>query len=591
MAFAMVFFLVFRGLTSPAQSDETGALNREVRGILSDKCFKCHGPDATSRKGDLRLDDRHAALKAGAFVPGKPEESELIRRIDSGDDAEKMPPPGSGKTLNAGEKELLRKWVASGGIIDSHWSFQPIPKSPPIPPISAGATWIKNPIDAFVLAKLNAAQVEPAPETTREKWLRRATFDLTGLPPTLEEIDAFLADQSPQAYETVVDRLLKSPSYGERMAVDWLDSARYADTFGYQSDRDMHVWPWRDWVIRAFNDNLPFDQFIVWQTAGDLLENPTRDQYLATAFNRLHRQTNEGGSIEAEFRVAYVSDRVNTNVTTFLGLTSECSRCHDHKYDPFSQRDFYRLAAFYGNIDEHGLYSHFTETAPTPALLLYEGEQEQQHKSLLEQIRNQETVVAKVREEARERLATNAGEPPAVIAPAAKYTFEDANAAGDYTIVAGKVGKGIQFGGDDAFVCKDAGAFNRSVPFSFAFWMMPGPYAPRQIVIHRSVAAEDAAFRGYSLVLDQGHAVFSLIHFWPGNAIQIRSVEPLKVGEWSHVAITYDGSSRAAGLKLRPPSSDLASRGHLLPQVGEGARRADEGADCGRKELLTTVIF
>ena len=415
----------FAAASVVAAADGTSPVfNRDIRPILSDKCFKCHGPDEMARKADLRLDRREAAIKAEVIVPGKPDESPLIERVFSDDPQEMMPPPNSGKTLTREQKELLRAWIRAGAVYQSHWSFIPVPKAVPVPAPADKSEWIRNPIDTFVLDRLTGAQIEPAAETTRQKWLRRVSFDLTGLPPTLEELDEFLADKSPDAYETAADRLLKSSAFGERMASDWLDAARYADTFGYQADRDMHVWPWRDWVIGAFNESLPFDQFIIWQTAGDLLPNPTRDQYLATAFNRLHRQTNEGGSIEEEFRIAYIADRVNTNATAFLGLTFECARCHDHKFDPISQTDFYRLSAFFANIDEHGLYSHFTETAPTPALLLYEGDQEIRHRELLSSLRAKEAGLAKIREEAKQRFDAISDTAVVVpIDPVARFTL------------------------------------------------------------------------------------------------------------------------------------------------------------------------
>src|SRR5262249_47222009 len=343
-------------LTASPASAAPPVFNRDLRPILSDKCFKCHGPDSAARKADLRLDQRDVALRSGAIVPRMPDESLLIERIFTEDPAERMPPENSGKSLTDSQRQLLKDWIAAGAEYQSHWSFIPLPKKIAAPQLSEKSNWVRNPIDAFVLERLKQMNVEPASEAPREKWLRRASFDLTGLPPTLAELDEFLSDKSPDAYAAAADRLLKSPAFGERMASDWLDLARYAESFGYQADRDMHVWPWRDWVIRAFNDNLRYDQFIIWQTAGDLLPNPTRDQYLATAFNRLHRQTNEGGSIEEEFRIAYIADRVNTNATAFLGLTFECARCHDHKFDPVSQADFYRLSAFFTSIDEHGLY-------------------------------------------------------------------------------------------------------------------------------------------------------------------------------------------------------------------------------------------
>ncbi len=581
-------------LQSAAADDKSPAFNRDIRPILSDKCFKCHGPDSAARKADLRLDIRDVAVKAEAIVPGKPDESLLVERVFSTDPQEAMPPPGSGKSLTAEEKKVVRQWIAAGAEYQSHWSFIPVPRQVPVPSPPDDSKWVRNPIDAFVLDRLRRAKIERAVETSREKWLRRATFDLTGLPPTLHELDAFLADKSPAAYETAVDRLLKSTAYGERMANDWIDVARYADTFGYQSDRDMHVWPWRDWVIRAFNDNLSYDKFIVWQTAGDLLPDPTRDQYLATAFNRLHRQTNEGGSIEEEFRVAYIADRVNTNATAFLGLTFECCRCHDHKFDPLSQRDFYSLSAFFSNIDEHGLYSHFTETPPTPALLLYAGDQAIQHRELLNKVRGKEAELDRVKTEAKQRMPQMAAGAPVTVEPAANFSFEDAKPAGDYTSVPGKIGQGVQFGGDDAFVCKGAGQFGRATPFSFALWLNPAEHKPRQMIFHRSVAAEDSAFRGYSLVLDNGHAVFSMVHFWPGNAIRVETKAVLPIGQWTHVAVTYDGSSRAAGLAIyingMPApvdvirdklSRDIVHRGEWgdsgSPELSLGARFRDSG--------------
>lgn len=578
--------------------------NRDIRPILSDNCFKCHGPDATARKGDLRLDVREAAINAEAIVPGKPDESAVVERVFADDPRLLMPPPNSGKVLTAEQKEMLRDWIASGAGYQLHWSFIPIPQQIIVPTPKAADQWIRNPIDAFVLEKLDASKIVPATETSREKWLRRASFDLTGLPPTLQELDDFLADSSAEAFETAVDRLLKSPAFGERMATDWLDTARFADTFGYQADREMHVSPWRDWVIRAFSDNLPYDKFILWQTAGDLLPNPTRDQYLATAFNRLHRQTNEGGSIEEEYRIASIADRVNTNATAFLGLTFECARCHDHKFDPISQNDFYSLSAFFANIDEHGLYSHFTETAPTPALLLYEGDQEARHRDTLKALIEKETQLESAREEAKQRFASFAiTGPPAAVETASQFSFEDTQAAGDYKTVPGKTGKAIQFGGDDAYVCKGTGQFGRATPFSIALWINPGEHKPREIVLHRSVAAEDAAFRGYSLVLDNGRAVFSLVHFWPGNAIRVLTRELVPPGGWTNIAVTYDGGSRAAGLHiylngvLAPVdiirdnlTRDIGYRGEWgdsgSPELALGARFRDVGFKGGTVDEL-----
>ena len=578
-------------------ADDAINFNRDIRPILSDRCFACHGPDKNARKADLRLDQRQVAVDVGAIAPGDVSKSKLVERIFSTDPDVMMPPPKHNKPLTASQTELLKRWIAAGAEYQPHWAFIPVPKQVAVPLPSDAAHWIRHPIDAFVLDRLRQLKLEPAAETSREKWLRRASFDLTGLPPSLAELDTFLADQSPQAFESAADRLLKSPAFGERMANEWLDVARYADTFGYQADRDTHLWPWREWVIRAFNDNLPYDQFITWQTAGDLLPQPTRDQQLATAFNRLHRQTNEGGSIEAEFRIAYIADRVVTNGTAFLGLTFECARCHDHKYDPITQRDFYQLAAFFSNIDEHGLYSHFTETAPTPALLLYDGDQEPRHRELLDKIRVRETELNQIRDAAKTRftnhpaskpeysllsqqygvlsLPADGAEPARTVVATAKFLFDDVKPNGGNTLVPGVAratlaalpadatkpdaeakpsapvkSQAMQFNGDDSFACKGSGQFGRVSPFTFALWVRPAEHKPREVVLHQCVAAEDSAFRGLSLVLDNGLPFVSLIHFWPGNAIQVAGKQTIPIGEWTQITITYDGSSHALGLHV-----------------------------------------
>ncbi len=565
--------------------------NRDIRPILSDNCFACHGPDATARQADLRLDVRDAALAAGAIVPGDPQASPLLQRILSHDPEQLMPPPRANKKITAEQTAMLERWIQAGAEYQTLWSFLPVPASVPVPDSGSQSTWVRNPIDAFVLATLRERDLQPAAEATREQWLRRASFDLTGLPPTLEDLDTFRQDQSPAAYEHAVDRLLERPVFGERMANDWLDVARYADTYGYQSDREMHVWPWRDWCIRAFNNNLPYDQFIIWQTAGDMLPDAPRDAVVATAFNRLHRQTNEGGSIPEEFRAAYVADRVVTNGTAFLGLTLECARCHDHKFDPITQNDFYSLAAFYADIDEFGLYSHFTETAPSPAMLLYEGSQQQEHEKLLAEIAAKEQEAARIAANfaATVRLGQPT-EPPPSVAPVASYSFDEIPASDDYRGLPGKEGQAIEFGGDAAYACQNAGAFDRTTPFTFSLWLRPADHAARRVVLHRSVAAEDAGFRGYSLVLDQGHVAFSLVHFWPGNAIRVETRETLPLQEWTHVTVTYDGSSKAAGLKiyLRGTPAEVDVR---RDQLTRDITYRGEWGDSGGAELSLGARF
>jgi hypothetical protein len=333
--------------------------NRHIRPILSDKCFRCHGPDANERQAGLRLDQPDstlAELESGtrAVVPGNPDASELVRRIYAQDDSERMPPPDSQKALTKAEKDLLKTWVAQGGKYTQHWSFLP-PKAPAVPSFPDDA-WSRNDIDRFVLHRLHQEGLVPSSEADRRTLIRRASFDLTGLPPTIDEVDAFLADDRPDAYERVVDRLLASPRFGERMAMHWLDLARYADSDGYEKDGHRQMWPYRDWVITAFNANMPFDQFTIEQLAGDLLPQPTRDQIIATAFNRNNPTTSEAGSDPDEFAAKYAVDRVNTTASVWLGLTMQCAECHDHKFDPLTTRDFYRLFAFFNQLPEVPLY-------------------------------------------------------------------------------------------------------------------------------------------------------------------------------------------------------------------------------------------
>jgi len=338
--------------------------DRDIRPLLSDRCYKCHGPDARQRKADLRLDTReglfgaaHAADSA-PIRPGRPDDSELWRRVSSDDPDERMPPPDSKLSLSDSEKHLLRQWIAEGAPYSIHWAFAP-PRLP-----SGLLTGTRHPIDEILDASPARSGVPKAPRATREELIRRLSFDLTGLPPTLKEIDAFVGDDSPGAFQKLATRLLASDRFGERMASYWLDLARYADTSGYLYDWPRTMWPWRDWVIRAFNDNLPFDQFIQWQIAGDLFPDPTPDQLIATAFNRNHGYTIENGIIGEEYRTAYVADRVTTLGTALLGLTLECARCHDHKYDPISQKEFYQLFAFFNQVPEAGVQPNRATYAP-----------------------------------------------------------------------------------------------------------------------------------------------------------------------------------------------------------------------------------
>jgi hypothetical protein len=360
--------LLVAGLLGAAETADTVRFNRDIRPIMSDTCFHCHGFDPKSRKGGLRLDQREDALKAGksgeiAIVPGKPEQSEIIKRIFSTDKEDMMPEKESHKTLTAAQKELFRRWVAEGAVYEPHWAYKPL-EAPVVPALPAGG---KNPIDAFIGAKLAAKKITPSVEATKERLLRRASLDLTGLPPTPNETAAFLADMSPDAYEKQVDRLLASPHFGERMAIWWLDVARFADTVGYHGDQNQRIFPYRDYVINAFNTNKPFDAFTREQLAGDLLPNPTEEQLVASGYNRLNMMTREGGAQAKEYLSKYGAERVRSVSNAWLGSTFGCAECHDHKFDPIKSADFYTLQAFFADVKQWGVYADYNYT-PEPEL-------------------------------------------------------------------------------------------------------------------------------------------------------------------------------------------------------------------------------
>lgn len=567
---------VFLTCTFAIQAEDRIRFNRDVRPILSDKCYFCHGPDAGKRKADLRLDDKRIALDSGAIVPGKPDDSELVRRILS-DDADQRMPPSSTKLGRLSEMEVrvLREWIEQGAEFEEHWSFIPldarvIEASGTLTPDAMEPRRLADSIDRLVAEGLKSRGLTFQSEADRATLIRRISFDIIGLPPAPAEIDAFISDQSPDAYENLVDRLLTSEHYGEKMAIDWLDTARYADSYGFQVDRERDVWPWRDWVVKAFNRNMPFDQFITWQLAGDLLPNASDEQILATAFNRLHQQETEGGSVEEEYRVEYVCDRVQTFATTFLGLTFECARCHDHKYDPVTQKDYYQLFAMFQNIDEAGLYSYFTLSPPTPTLMLTDEATKRKLSELHAKIASLESQTARLsNEQIGAYEAWLAATTSDVVASSgtgqlARFSFDSldgsklansikldqpATLKGENKLVPRDVGQAIQFTGDDP-VDLPLGNFGRHEPFSIALWMKTPDRKDRAVVFHRSRAWTDAASRGYELLIEDGHLKWSLIHFWPGNAISIAAKAPMPIDEWTHVAVTYDGSSRAAGLRM-----------------------------------------
>jgi mono/diheme cytochrome c family protein len=549
---------------------------RDIQPILSDACYHCHGPDGGHREADLRLDTKEGALgakgKPGAIIPGNSADSELIRRILSDDADEKMPPPKSNRHLKPEQIAKLRKWIDAGATWDTPWAFKPPAKL--TPPTVKDEKRIRHPVDRFVLAPLEAQGLGFRPDASRERWLRRVTLDLTGLPPTLAELDAFLADRSADAFEKVVDRLLASPRYGERMASEWLDLARFADTHGYQADRERAMWPYRDWVINAFHRNQRFDEFVTWQLAGDLLTNATREQRLATAFNRLHMQNEEGGIVEEEFRVAYVVDRVNTFGTAFLGLTLECSRCHDHKYDPITQRDFYSLFAFFQNIDESGQTSHFTNPMPVPALPLVTDEQQRHWEGLHRAIREAERKLAGHRQSRefadsfarwRDRkdgtVDLKAGlELEADFANLSSGTLinkADPKQPGrtvegpkSTTGPAGPKDEALALDGEDGAVFPGVGHFTRTDPFTIRIRLKAKTLEPRAVVLHHSRAPIDAGSRGYELLLESGRVAFGMHHMWPGNSLKVVTTRSIKPDTWVEVTVTHDGSGRARGLRI-----------------------------------------
>jgi hypothetical protein len=596
----------------PAKID----FDREVRPILADNCYECHGPDEKARKAKLRLDTREGAFRVrdgeSVITPGKSAESELIKRITSTDPDEHMPPPDSNHKLTERQIEMVKRWIDEGATWSAHWAFAPI-RRPALPKVK-NAKWPANEVDRFILARLELEGLAPTSVADRERLLRRVTFDLSGLPPTLEEIDAFLADKSPKAYETVVDRLLASARYGERMATEWLDLARYADTYGYQMDAPRSVWPYRDWVIKALNQNLSFDQFITWQLAGDLLPNATKEQRLATAFNRLHLANEEGGVVEEEFRVAYVSDRVDTFGTAFLGLTVQCAHCHDHKFDPITMRDFYSLFAMFQNIDESGQnpYSAYVHDPPAPTLLLSDDATDAKLAKMQKRIAAKEKEAPALRDSAQAAFSEwlkakpSAADVPGLVAAFSFDELKDskitnsADAAKPGKLhetpksVAGKTGEAAQLDGESGFSFPGIGHFKRTDPFTMALWLNIPVHAARQVVVHRSKAPADAGSRGYELLLEEGRPAIGVHRQWPGISLKVRCKNALPTNDWVHVSFTYDGSSRATGLRVfinGKPAETEVIRNHLWkditydtgePDLAIGYRFRDSGFKDGK---------
>ncbi|MEX2263824.1 MAG: DUF1553 domain-containing protein [Bryobacteraceae bacterium] len=512
----------------------TVEFNRDIRPILSDKCFTCHGPDPANRKTTLRFDMEAGARRA--IVPGDPLKSEIVRRITAEDKAVRMPPAYAGHDrLSEREIDLIRNWIEQGAKWEKHWSFLP-PKRSASPEVRDSG-WARNPIDRFILSRLEREGLKPSPEADKTTLIRRVTLDLTGLPPTPREVDAFLDDGSGNAYEKVIDRLLASPRYAERMAIRWLEAARYADTNGYQTDGVRDMWRWRDWVIDAFHRNMPFDQFTVEQIAGDLLPNATLDQKIATAFHRNHRTSGEGGIVPEEFRVEYVSERVDTTATVWLGLTMGCARCHDHKYDPIRQKDFYRMFAFFNNVPEKGLVYNFGNEepaikAPTPEhshrlaeLDHTTARAEQRWKALQPRLektqRKWERSLAKAR-------AIEWSVPDGLVLHR-RFKDDDSGFDGRRYVEAGAEAN-----------------FNYMEPFTLAAWIKPA--AKDGAIVTRMEDYFEG--EGYGLFLLDGKVRLHITRRFTDIGLRVETESAVKLNEWQHVLAVYDGYRYASGVKI-----------------------------------------
>lgn len=577
---------------SSGQASSEISYNQDIRPILSDRCFKCHGPDAENQKSDFRLDTReHATADLGdgffGIVPGNLEESDLHWRIWEDFEEDVMPPPESNLSLTDDEKKLLDRWIEAGAPYDTHWSLKPLPETVEVP--ATESDWARNEVDQFIEEGFVSAGVVPAEETPKEKWLRRVSFDLTGLPPTIGEVEAFLADDSEEAYETVVDGLLSSDAYAERMTSEWLDVARYSDSNGYQRDHERRVWPWRDWVIKSFQANMPYDEFVTTQLAGDLFPDATQDDILATAFNRLHGHLMEGGIVLEEYRVEYVADRTQTFGSAFLGLTMECTRCHDHKYDPLTMKDYYSLGSFFANIEESGLIAYFSHAVPTPAMTITDEESEKalaEAQDAIDGILEKLSVVDES-SEAKAAFDTWMESKPRLDWPGrvAWISFDEregenfANAAAPDVpavspeineLVPGVYGNALQFTGDDKMEVFNVGHFPREHPFSASVWVKPKQHMTRESLFSRGGGADDAASMGYEFMLMDGKPTASWIHFWPGNAMRVQAEEAIPAGEWSHLAVSYDGSAKASGVKIflnGEPMELVTIKDHLTKEI------------------------
>ncbi|MDC0144214.1 DUF1553 domain-containing protein [Verrucomicrobia bacterium] len=555
------------------QLPEIVSFNRDIRPILSNNCFLCHGPDEGRRKAKLRL-DVEAIAKKEVIVAGKLLESELWTRITSTDAEEQMPPLKSKKELTSHQIALIKKWIEQGAKYEGHWAFI-APKPPTLP--QPKTTWGQNPIDRFIADKLDANQLKPSPEAAKAILIRRVTFDLTGLPPTLPEVEAFLNDKSLKAYEKVVDRLLASKAYAERMTLHWMDVARYGDSSVHHADGPRTMWPWRDWVINAYDTNKSFKNFTIEQIAGDLLPNATIAQKVATGFNRNHGTTDEGGLIVEEYRVEYVVDRVKTTSNVWLGLSMECAQCHSHKYDPISHKEYYQFFAFFNNNADSGKQSR-GGNAP-PMVNVVSDDQQKLRDSAQARVKSAATKLAARKKSAQpdiEKWAIAAAlknqkqppEPEGLFVHLPLDDFKEGNTA---EIVSKKTAAKLE-GGAQASTGKFSGALRVvnngfvnvkgvtppkwNEPFSYGCWVKPDAANANGAIF--SKMNEGNAFRGFDIWLQQGAPGTHIINTWPGNALKVVGKEKTKAKQWSHIFITYDGSGKAGGMRVYLNGKQLA---------------------------------
>lgn len=559
----------------PASSGKPLNFVRDIQPILANHCWSCHGPDEKTREADLRLDLQQVAFDTKAIIPNKPAESGLVARIHSTDAEQIMPPPATKKPLSAEQKRLLQQWIQEGAAYEGHWAFQPIQRPQRTAQDSLrGKSAI---IDAIVREELAKQGMQPAPPADRATLLRRVTLDLTGLPPTKQELEQFLADTAPDAYHQVVHRLLNSKAYAEKMASQWLDLSRYADTNGYNNDEDRTMWPWRDWVIGAFDQNMPYDRFVTEQLAGDLLPDPTQDQRIATAFLRNQGHNTEGGIIQEEYRVEYVADRVHTTATVFLGLSMQCARCHDHKYDPISQKEYFRFYALFNNIDERqASYSKFV--AAEPFIRVSTKSQQEQLSQLEQKLKELKTSSASAESAYLDTLAQwlktqsaesiekrfgasvlhtfpfdsvqvkmpeSKGEP--VMGLDTQHPQHPVSVAGNLAWSSGQHQESLQLDGETHLSLGNIADFDNTTPFAISVWVYLESDGSMAIV---SKMDEENAYRGLDLLIENGKLVSHFIHRWPQNALKVSTKEVLQKSKWQHVCLTYDGGRKASGLQI-----------------------------------------